>query len=201
MVWPSRGPCAIRSGRRASTLPLLSLETSVVQLAYMLFPGRRLATFERLLPGFLSALCLTALTLTFSTISLHEPFWRMTYPELKGKFVLLFFGRVHVKKGLDLLAEALHRLYLISPSFTCSWLGMMMEPGSRSTTRLSNLVSHTRVTYIGHVGRRPSPPGLGSSRCFCPTQLQRGVQYGNPRSFGLFAALFNHYCLSLSRAG
>ncbi len=28
------------------------------------------------------------------------------YPELKGKFVLLFFGRVHVKKGLDLLAEA-----------------------------------------------------------------------------------------------
>ena len=32
------------------------------------------------------------------------------YPELKGKFVLLFFGRVHVKKGLDLLAEALSRI-------------------------------------------------------------------------------------------
>ena len=29
------------------------------------------------------------------------------HPELAGKFVLLFFGRVHVKKGLDLLAEAL----------------------------------------------------------------------------------------------
>ena len=26
------------------------------------------------------------------------------FPELAGKFVLLFFGRLHVKKGLDLLA-------------------------------------------------------------------------------------------------
>ena len=31
-------------------------------------------------------------------------------PELVGKFVLLFFARVHVKKGLDLLAEALSRI-------------------------------------------------------------------------------------------
>src|SRR5262249_13366902 len=31
-------------------------------------------------------------------------------PELKGKFVLLFFGRIHVKKGLDLLADALERI-------------------------------------------------------------------------------------------
>jgi glycosyltransferase involved in cell wall biosynthesis len=29
------------------------------------------------------------------------------FPELAGKFVLLFFGRLHVKKGLDLLAGAL----------------------------------------------------------------------------------------------
>ncbi len=29
------------------------------------------------------------------------------FPELQGKFVLLFFGRVHMKKGLDLLADAL----------------------------------------------------------------------------------------------
>ncbi len=27
------------------------------------------------------------------------------YPQLQGKFVLLFFGRAHVKKGLDLLAR------------------------------------------------------------------------------------------------
>jgi len=29
------------------------------------------------------------------------------FPTLKGKFVLLFFGRIHAKKGLDLLAKAL----------------------------------------------------------------------------------------------
>ena len=39
-------------------------------------------------------------------------------PELKGKFVLLFFGRVHVKKGLDLLAEALGRVAPTHPEST-----------------------------------------------------------------------------------
>jgi glycosyltransferase involved in cell wall biosynthesis len=29
------------------------------------------------------------------------------FPELVGKFIVLFFGRLHVKKGLDLLAKAL----------------------------------------------------------------------------------------------
>src|SRR5262249_38502551 len=28
------------------------------------------------------------------------------FPELAGKFLLLFFGRLHAKKGLDLLAQA-----------------------------------------------------------------------------------------------
>ena len=37
------------------------------------------------------------------------------FPELAGKFVLLFFGRVHVKKGLDLLAEALGRVVPAHP--------------------------------------------------------------------------------------
>src|SRR5262249_21280128 len=32
------------------------------------------------------------------------------FPELQGKFPLLFFARLHVKKGLDLLAEALRRI-------------------------------------------------------------------------------------------
>ncbi len=29
------------------------------------------------------------------------------YPDLAGKFVILFYGRLHAKKGLDMLAEAL----------------------------------------------------------------------------------------------
>ena len=32
------------------------------------------------------------------------------HPELAGKFLVLFLGRLHVKKGLDLLAEAIGSL-------------------------------------------------------------------------------------------
>ena len=53
------------------------------------------------------------------------------HPEIKGKFVLLFFGRAHVKKGLSLLAEALSRVVPTILSFTWSSPATTTAPGPR----------------------------------------------------------------------
>jgi len=73
------------------------------------------------------------------------------HPELEGKFVLLFFGRIHVKKGLDLLAGALGRIavdradlhLLVAGNDDGAW------PGFRD--RMAQLGLTSRMTYLGHV--------------------------------------------------
>jgi len=55
------------------------------------------------------------------------------FPEIQGKFVLLFFGRVHVKKGLDLLADALGRIAIDRPEVSPAdgghrWRGLISFP-------------------------------------------------------------------------
>jgi glycosyltransferase involved in cell wall biosynthesis len=73
------------------------------------------------------------------------------FPELEGKFILLFFGRLHVKKGLDLLAGALSRVatdradlhLLIAGNDDGAW------PGFRD--QMAQLGLTSRLTYLGHV--------------------------------------------------
>jgi glycosyltransferase involved in cell wall biosynthesis len=72
-------------------------------------------------------------------------------PELVGKFVLLFFSRVHVKKGLDMLAEALGR---VSPAFPDLHLVIAgNDDGALSPfcDRIAELGLTRRMTYLGHV--------------------------------------------------
>jgi glycosyltransferase involved in cell wall biosynthesis len=74
------------------------------------------------------------------------------HPELKGKFVLLFFGRVHLKKGLDLLAEALGR---VGPGFADLHLLVAGKDDGAwrpFAERIETLGLSERVTYVGHVG-------------------------------------------------
>ena len=73
------------------------------------------------------------------------------YPELRDKFVLLFYGRVHVKKGLDLLAEALSRmsrdrgdLHLLLAGNDDGALGPFLK-------QCDELGIGSRITVLGHV--------------------------------------------------
>ena len=72
--------------------------------------------------------------------------------ELKGKFVLLFFGRVHLKKGLDLLAEALGRVGTDFPDLHLLVAGKDDGAWGPFTERIKTLGLTKRVTYVGHVG-------------------------------------------------
>jgi glycosyltransferase involved in cell wall biosynthesis len=72
-------------------------------------------------------------------------------PELAGKFVLLFFGRVHVKKGLDLLAEALGRVVPAHPYVHLVIAGTDDGALSPFRDRMAELGLTRRITYLGHV--------------------------------------------------
>ena len=72
-------------------------------------------------------------------------------PELAGKFVLLFFGRVHVKKGLDLLAEALGQVAPAHPELHLLIAGTDDGALSPFCDRMAELGLTRRMTYLGHV--------------------------------------------------
>jgi glycosyltransferase involved in cell wall biosynthesis len=72
-------------------------------------------------------------------------------PELKGKFVLLFFGRVHLKKGLDLLADALGQIAPKRLDLHLLVAGIDGGAWSSFRDRMVGLGLLERVTYLGHV--------------------------------------------------
>ncbi len=74
-----------------------------------------------------------------------------TYPELAGKFVVLFFGRLHRKKGLDLLASATAALAADHPELHLLIAGN--DDGALSPFRqqLDAAGLSNRVTVVGHV--------------------------------------------------
>ncbi len=89
------------------------------------------------------------------------------FPELAGKFVLLFFGRLHAKKGLDLLAEALgdRRAATTPTSTSCSpatttapWRRSCDRAEARGRRRPDHAWSATsRASGPGRSGPRPTP--------------------------------------------
>ncbi|MDG3007598.1 glycosyltransferase [Paludisphaera mucosa] len=73
------------------------------------------------------------------------------HPELKGKFVLLFYGRVHAKKGLDLLARSMGALARDFPNLHLLIAGKDDGALAPFADRVSALGLNGRATYVGHV--------------------------------------------------
>jgi glycosyltransferase involved in cell wall biosynthesis len=72
-------------------------------------------------------------------------------PELRGKFVLLFFGRLHAKKGLDLLAGALGLVAHEFPDLHVLIAGKDDGAWQPFSHRVEALGLSPRITYLGHV--------------------------------------------------
>jgi glycosyltransferase involved in cell wall biosynthesis len=73
------------------------------------------------------------------------------YPELAGKFVLLFLSRLHVKKGLDLLAGALAALRSSAPAVHLVLAGNDDGALAPFLSQIESEGLRGRVTVIGHV--------------------------------------------------
>ncbi len=73
------------------------------------------------------------------------------YPELAGKFVLLFYGRLHVKKGLDMMADALAAVSRERPDVHLLLAGNDDGALAPLRARCEARGVIDRLTWVGHV--------------------------------------------------
>ena len=87
-------------------------------------------------------------------------------PQLCGKFVLLFFGRVHKKKGLDLLAPALAKVARDHPGIHLLVAGFDDGALSPLLDAAKALAIGDRVSYVGHVSGETARRAWGAADAF-----------------------------------
>jgi glycosyltransferase involved in cell wall biosynthesis len=96
------------------------------------------------------------------------------HPEIKGKFTLLFFGRAHVKKGLDLLAKALGRIIPDHPKLHLVVAGNDDGAWGPFRDQMANLGLSSRMTYLGHVAGERARQVWGAADAFVLPSLSEG---------------------------
>ncbi len=95
-------------------------------------------------------------------------------PELRGKFVLLFFGRLHVKKGLDLLSRAFAAIardwpelhLVLAGTDDGAWTPFHDSIAARGLTG--------RVSYLGHVAGEAARRVWGAADAFILPSYSEG---------------------------
>jgi glycosyltransferase involved in cell wall biosynthesis len=96
------------------------------------------------------------------------------HPELAGKFVLLFLSRVHAKKGLDLLAEALGALAPAFPKLHVVLAGKDDGALDPFLDQARSLGVAGRVTYLGHVSGESAREAWGAADAFVLPSYSEG---------------------------
>jgi len=96
------------------------------------------------------------------------------FPELQGKFVLLFYGRIHVKKGLDLLAEALAAVAADHPDLHVLLAGNDDGALGPFRQRCSASGTASRVTWVGHVSGERARRVWGAADAFVLPSYSEG---------------------------
>jgi len=73
------------------------------------------------------------------------------YPQIRGKFTLLFLSRLHVKKGLDMLAEALAQVWGPKDDWHLLLAGTEDGAGQAFVNQMKDLGLSDNLTVVGHV--------------------------------------------------
>jgi len=123
------------------------------------------------------------------------------FPQLLGKHVVLFLGRIHPKKGVDLLIQAFSRICHKYPSAHLVLAGPCSK-GYRN--HLNSLIQgfdiNTAVTWTGSLHGTQKAVALATSQLFCLPSHQEnfGVAVAEALSYGLPVAISNAVNISES---
>jgi glycosyltransferase involved in cell wall biosynthesis len=96
------------------------------------------------------------------------------FPELAGKFVLLFLGRLHRKKGLDLLATALATLGAARRDLHVLLAGHDDGALSPFLRQVEEAGVSSRVTCLGHVAGERARRAWGAADAFILPSYSEG---------------------------
>ncbi len=96
------------------------------------------------------------------------------HPELAGKFLLLFLGRLHPKKGLDLLAGAFGELKRDFPDLHLLLAGSDDGALGPFEAQAKGLGVEDRVTKLGHVSGEAARKAWGAADAFVLPSYSEG---------------------------
>jgi glycosyltransferase involved in cell wall biosynthesis len=96
------------------------------------------------------------------------------FPELEGKFLLLFFGRLHAKKGLDLLAQAFALLRHDHPELHVLLAGKDDGALGPFLRQASDADLASRLTWVGHVAGERARQLWGAADAFILPSYSEG---------------------------
>ena len=96
------------------------------------------------------------------------------HPELVGKFLVLFLGRLHVKKGLDLLAEAFRTLSDDHPDLHVLLAGNDDGALGPFLAQMEAYGLADRVTTLGHVAGAVARRAWGAADAFVLPSYSEG---------------------------
>jgi glycosyltransferase involved in cell wall biosynthesis len=96
------------------------------------------------------------------------------HPELRGKFLLLFLGRLHAKKGLDLLSAAVAELARGAPELHVLLAGRDEGAGAGFLESLRGAGLRDRVTCLGHVAGEAAGRAWGAADAFVLPSYSEG---------------------------
>ncbi len=118
------------------------------------------------------------------------------FPHLRGKRLVLFLGRLHPKKGLDLLAEAWLRVGREHPEAVLVLAGPdSEETQAKLEARLAGEIAAGRVIFTGMLSGPMKWSALAAAECFVLPSFSEGLSMSVLEAMGAgVPVLITHAC-------
>ena len=107
------------------------------------------------------------------------------YPQLKGKRIVLFLGRIHFKKGLDILVQAWQQIASRYPDAHLVLAGPDFENTQSSLVRMMNQGGlGNSITFTGMLDAEAKWSAFAAAECFVLPSYSEGLSVSTLEAMG-----------------